>query len=64
RMMPDGESFFVMDLSSVRPAIRQWRIDTDDDFLNWVYANRYIRDLTCAERELYRIEPLCEAGAA
>jgi hypothetical protein len=31
-----------------------------DELLDWVAANRYVRELTCDERELYRIEPLCE----
>ena len=26
----------------------------------WIEENRFIRHLTCSERELYRIEPLCE----
>jgi hypothetical protein len=31
-----------------------------DELLDWVAANRYVRELTCDERELYQIEPLCE----
>jgi WD40 repeat protein len=30
-----------------------------DSLLNWTFNNRYVRDLTCGERELYRVEPLC-----
>ncbi len=30
------------------------------EMLDWIEENRYVRDLTCQERELYRIEPLCE----
>jgi hypothetical protein len=26
----------------------------------WVAENRYIPDFTCDQRELYRIEPLCD----
>jgi hypothetical protein len=26
----------------------------------WIDDNRYVRELTCEERETYRIEPLCE----
>jgi WD40 repeat protein len=39
-----------------------WQIMTPtlQELLDWIEANRYVRDLTCQERELYRIEPLCE----
>jgi WD40 repeat protein len=38
-----------------------WRIDrTLDELLVWTRANRYVRDLTCPERELYGVEPLCD----
>jgi hypothetical protein len=29
--------------------------------LEWIRANRYIPELTCNQRELYRLEPLCES---
>ena len=28
---------------------------------DWISDNRYVRPLSCEERELYRIEPLCES---
>jgi hypothetical protein len=31
-----------------------------DEMREWVGANWYVRDLTCAERETYSVEPLCE----
>jgi WD40 repeat protein/class 3 adenylate cyclase len=31
-----------------------------DEVRDWISDNRYIRELTCEERETYRIEPLCE----
>jgi hypothetical protein len=38
-----------------------WRIDrTLEDLIAWTRANRYIRELTCSERTLYQVEPLCE----
>jgi WD40 repeat protein len=41
--------------------VELWRIDsTLDDLLSWTQNNRYIPDLTCEQRELYRVEPLCE----
>ena len=41
-------------------AIR-WRIDADlESFKAWVEGNRYIRPLTCEERDAFHILPLCE----
>ena len=38
-----------------------WRIDpTLADLTTWVYENRTVRDLTCAERAQYNVLPLCE----
>jgi WD40 repeat protein/serine/threonine protein kinase/DNA-binding XRE family transcriptional regulator len=43
-------------------ALELWRMDTTlDDLLSWTEANRYIPELTCNQRALYNIEPLCEA---
>ena len=36
------------------------RIYTYAELLDWVDKNRYTRDLTCAERNQYSIEPLCD----
>lgn len=41
--------------------LEMWRIDaTLDELLTWTKNNRYIPDLTCEQRELYGVEPLCE----
>jgi len=42
----------------------QWQLatPTGDQLLKWITDNRYVRDLTCAERENYRIEPLCDGN--
>lgn len=59
---PDGQTFFTA--SMTESAVIQWRI-VDwplDKLLAWVHENRYLREFTCEERILYRIEPLCEAG--
>jgi hypothetical protein len=44
-------------------ALIEWQIaDLPlDELIEWTYANRYVRDLTCTEREQYRVEPLCDA---
>ncbi|MCC7208193.1 MAG: protein kinase [Anaerolineae bacterium] len=39
-----------------------WRIDaTLDELIAWTRANRYVPELTCEQREFYRLEPLCPA---
>ena len=32
------------------------------ELIDWVYDNRFVRDLTCEERALYRIQPLCDGS--
>jgi hypothetical protein len=42
--------------------VELWRVDSSlDELLQWTQANRYIPELTCNQRELYRVEPLCES---
>ncbi len=53
---PDGRSVVV---SFFEGRVELWRIDTLDELITWTRAYRYVRDLTCDERELYRVEPLC-----
>jgi WD40 repeat protein len=44
-------------------AVELWRMDTTlDQLLEWTQANRYIPELTCNQRELYRLEPLCDSA--
>ncbi len=31
-----------------------------DEVCDWIDDNRYVRELSCEERELYLIKPLCE----
>jgi WD40 repeat protein len=42
--------------------IVQWRLDNPalDELRAWIQTNRYVRELSCEERELYQIEPLCD----
>lgn len=56
---PSGEMF----VSGARDwqAI-EWRLPLPpQELIAWARENRYIRDLTCTERETYRIEPLCNS---
>lgn len=41
---------------------RLWRVESSlDGLVNWARANRYVPELTCAEREQYNVEPSCDA---
>jgi len=57
---PDGQIAFSASLDGT---LIQWQIADQplDELIEWVYANRYIRDLTCDERGQYRVEPPCNA---
>lgn len=55
---PDGRRAVVGYLDG---RVELWRIDsTLDELLTWTRENRYIPQLTCEQRELYQVEPLCE----
>jgi len=57
---PDGRSAFSV---SSDGTIIQWRTAewSIGDLAAWATDNRYQRELTCEERALYRVEPLCPA---
>ena len=56
--IPDGCSFLT---AADTDAVHEWRVDaTQDDLRAWVAANRYLPELTCQQRQRYRIEPLCD----
>lgn len=58
-MSPDGESVYF---GSSNTTITEWGISNPsiDELKGWIEQNRYLRELTCAEREFYQVEPLCE----
>jgi WD40 repeat protein len=55
----DGQTAFSVSLDG---ALIEWQISDLplNEMIDWTYANRYVRELTCEEREKYRVEPLCE----
>ncbi len=54
---PDGLSILS---GSGDTTMRLWRVSLSlEELIAWVKSNRYVRELTCAERELYDAEPLC-----
>jgi WD40 repeat protein len=59
---PDGETAFSVALDG---ALIEWRISDLplNELIDWTYANRYVRELTCEERKKYRVEPLCKSGS-
>jgi len=56
---PNGQTAFSVSLDG---ALIEWQIaDLPlDELLDWIGANRYVRDLTCEERVQYRVEPYCK----
>ena len=48
--------------ASADGALIEWQIEDLplEELIEWTYANRYVRELTCEERETYRIAPLCD----
>ncbi|MCB9453934.1 MAG: TIR domain-containing protein [Anaerolineaceae bacterium] len=53
---PSGATF----AAAFDDAITIFKSGTRPILLDWVRANRYVRQLTCGERERYNIKPLCE----
>ena len=58
---PDGQTAFSVSLDG---ALIQWQIaDLPlEELIEWVHANRYVRDLSCDERAQYHVEPACNAA--
>ena len=58
-MSPDGDSVFF---GSSDGLITKWRVSnpSQSELSEWIDENRFLRELTCYERGIYSIEPLCE----
>lgn len=58
---PDEQTAFSA-TGSAADGIIEWKIAdmSSRELIEWTYANRYVREFTCSEREQYHIEPLCE----
>ncbi len=57
---PDSEHFLI---GQEGGAASLWRLFRLPELVDWALENRYIRDFTCVERDLYRITPACPPGA-
>ena len=58
---PDGQNAFSVGMDG---ELIEWQISDMPvrELIDWGHANRYVHDLTCEERDKYRVEPLCEVG--
>jgi hypothetical protein len=57
-LSPDGRSFFaaVPDAGE----IVEYKIDSASELVAWTLGHRYVRELTCSERDTYHLDPRCE----
>ncbi len=56
---PDGETLFSVGFDG---QLIEWRVPSQslDELVDWIHANRYVRELTCEERDRYGIDsPAC-----
>lgn len=58
-MSRDGRFALV---GSSDTTITLWNLQsqTVSEIFDWISVNRYVRALSCSERQLYQIEPLCD----
>jgi len=58
-LSPDDQTIYSV---SADETLVAWHIDDPSlaGILDWITGNRYVRELTCAEREQYGVEPLCD----
>lgn len=56
-LTPNGNLIFVGHHDNT---VHEYRVDSSDELMSWVTGNRYVRELTCNERQLYRLEPSCD----
>ena len=57
---PDGQTLMT---GSEDSTVRLWDATplSIERLIDWIHANRYVLDLTCQQREKYRVTPLCDA---
>jgi WD40 repeat protein len=60
KFSPDSKYVYSISTDGL---LTKWTVPTfrtAPELLDWIQANRYVRELTCAEKLQYRVEPLCE----
>ncbi|MDL1885841.1 TIR domain-containing protein [Anaerolineae bacterium CFX8] len=65
---PDGTTFAASYGTPFAPqspenTLSLYRVGTRQQVAAWIAANRYLRELSCDEREQYNIPPLCDEAA-
>ncbi|MGD2076894.1 MAG: protein kinase [Chloroflexota bacterium] len=60
-MSPDGQTALS---GSSDTSIVLWHLDNPSlsELKEWIAANRFVREPTCVERDLYQIQPYCSTG--
>ena len=58
---PDGRTALT---GSDDATLIRWRLDTLAELIAWTRANRYTPPITCDQRSIYRLAPLCPPNAA
>ena len=48
--------------SEIEDGVLKWNIRNTSDTIDWVRQNRYLVDLTCTQRDQYKVEPVCDNG--
>jgi len=56
----DGRSLFT----GGEQGVKRWRVDSLPELIEWTRANRIAAPLTCQQRVLYQVAPLCPPGTA
>jgi WD40 repeat protein len=59
RGLDDSPVDSIFATASSDGTIRLWPVQTFDQLIEWTEQNRYVRELTCPERKLYRVQPYC-----
>jgi WD40 repeat protein len=56
----DGESIYLQSSGDPNRIVQYDLMLDEGELMSWIEANRYVREITCEERALYRVEPLCQ----
>ncbi len=58
---PDSSTAYAV---STDGTLLSWKITTQTlpELIEWINTHRYVRTLSCSEKERYRVEPLCAEG--